>query len=139
MNKNQIVVVSNSEAFASKTFLKNASIYGTDEYYILKGFKAENPNTTVKARTIRKKANKVSYKNLTYDKMVAYMNELPEASELINEFERQKRMSVVAKNPYRHLVNWFKNACFSSEEEFDAFREATAEYTVASTETAVNS
>ena len=136
MKKNQIVLTENG-AVASKSFLKKASIYGSDEYYILKGFMEENDGMKVMPREIKKKTDKVSYKNLTYANMVAYMKEQSNASELIEEFERQKRMASIAKNKYRYLVNWFKSTCFNNELEFNSYRETVALVNNVSLETPV--
>lgn len=124
MTNMTIKLTSESTAVASKTFMKNAMIYGTEEYRILRSFKAENPGVVVSAKAIKKNPNKDSYKNLTYGNMIAYINELDNASELLKEFDRQKKMAVIAKNPYRYVLNWFKSACFDNEHEFVEFRKA---------------
>ena len=126
MKNNQIVLTSENTAVASKSFLKKAMVFGTEEYYYLKGFKSENPTVKVTAREIKKNPNKVSYKNLTYNNMVAYIETLKNSAELIAEFELQKRKAVIAKNPYRSVVNWFKANCFESDIEFNEFRETVA-------------
>jgi len=126
MTNTTIRFTTENTAVASKVFMKNAMIYGSDEYKILKAFKAENPNVTVSAKEIKKNPNKDSYKNLTYNNMVAYINELPNRVELIAEFEATKRKSVIAKNKYRYIVNWFKSACFENEKEFADFRKSIA-------------
>lgn len=135
MKNNTIVLTSESTAIASKSFLKKAMVFGTDEYYTLKGFKSENPTVKVTAREIKKNPNKESYKNLTYDNMVAYIGELANKNELLAEFERQKRMASIAKNKYRYVLNWFKSACFESDIEFNKFRSEIALGTVVSSET----
>ena len=124
--KTTIILTSENTAVASKSFLKKAMIFGTDEYYVLKQFKTENPKVEVKAREIKKNPNKDSYKNLTYSNMVAYINELDNRVELLAEFERQKRMSVIAKNKYRYILNWFKSACFENEADFNDYRKSIA-------------
>ena len=124
MTNKTIVLTSNTTAVASKTFLKNAMIFGSDEYYILKQFKAENPKVDVSARTIKKNPNKESNKNLTYNNMISHINELPNSAELLAEFNRQKRMSAIAKNKYRYILNWFKSACFENEVKFNEYRKS---------------
>ena len=124
---NTIKFTSEKSAVASKSFLKKAMIYGTDEYKLYKEFKAENPNVTVTAKSIKKNPNKESYKNLTYENMESYINELENKDVLLDKFARQKRMAVIAKNPYRNVLNWFKNNCFDNEHEFVEFRKAIAD------------
>ena len=50
MTNNTIRFASENTAVASKVFMKNTMIYGSNEYKILKTFKAENPNVTVSAK-----------------------------------------------------------------------------------------
>ncbi len=50
MANNTIRFASENTAVASKVFMKNTMIYGSNEYKILKTFKAENPNVTVSAK-----------------------------------------------------------------------------------------
>lgn len=119
---NTITFTSTTTATASKSFLKKAMIYGTDEYKILRSFRLENPEVKVVAREIKKHEGKDSYKNLTYANMESYMNNLDNGAELIAEFNRQKEMACIAKNKYRYMLNWFRSACFESEAEFAAYR-----------------
>ena len=113
-------------ATVSKAFMKNAHIYGTKEFDELRKLMADLPEITVKVREIKKNPDKESYKNLTYDNMIAYMSELENKDALLAEFDRQKRMAVIAKNPYRFVLNWFKSACFESEIEFIEYRRSIA-------------
>lgn len=110
----------------TKAFEKKANVFGSAEYEELSKAIEKHPLFKIEVRTITKHDNKVSYKNLTYDNMVAYINEQPKASELLAEFERQKRMSVIAKNKYRYIVNWFRSTCFTNDEEFNLFRDKVA-------------
>ncbi len=113
-------------ATVSKSFMKKAHIYGTKEFDELRKVLADFPQISIKEREIKKNPDKESYKNLTYENMIAYMKELDNADLLINEFNRQKRMAVIAKNPYRFVLNWFKSACFENEIEFVEFRRSIA-------------
>ncbi len=113
-------------ATVSKSFMKKAHIYGTKEFDELRKVLADFPEISIKEREIKKNPDKESYKNLTYDNMIAYMKELDNADKLVNEFNRQKRMAVIAKNPYRFVLNWFKSTCFENEIEFVEFRRSIA-------------
>lgn len=124
--KNIITFTSANTATASKSFLKKAMNYGSDEYYFLKKFRSENPDVKISARAIKKNPNKDSYKDLTYNNMIAYINTQSNRIELLAEFERQKQMSVIAKNRYRYILNWFRSACFENESEFVEFRNSIA-------------
>ena len=110
-------------AIVSKSFMKSALVYGTEEYKLLKEFKTENPKVTVKVKEIRKNPNKVTYKNLTYRNMVEYIETLPNSEELLSLFETIRIRAKIAKNPYRYTADWFKEVCFKNETEFNKFRE----------------
>ena len=43
MKKNVIKMMDDNQAQVSKTFAKNAKIYGTEEYRMWREFKVENP------------------------------------------------------------------------------------------------
>ncbi len=113
-------------ATVSKSFMKNAHVYGTKEFNELRKVLADFPEITIKEREIKKNPDKDSYKNLTYANMETYINELENKDALLAEFTRQKRMAVIAKNPYRYVLNWFKSACFANELEFVEYRKAIA-------------
>ena len=113
-------------ATVSKSFMKNAHIYGTKEFDELRNVMATFPGIEITVREIKKNPNKDSYKNLTYANMETYINELDNKDTLLADFNKQKKLAVIAKNPYRYVLNWFKTACFENEKEFTEFRKAIA-------------
>ena len=103
-----IKFINKAEAKATKKFLKQAMIYGTDEYYELRNFKEENPKVKVLTRKIRRKEGKrVNNKNLTYVNMINYIKNQPNSQDLLNEFNHQKVLASIMPNPYNHVKNWF--------------------------------
>ena len=106
--------------------MKKAHIYGTKEFNELRKVLADFPEITIKEREIKKNPDKDSYKNLTYANMETYINVLENKDALLAEFNRQKKLAVIAKNPYRYVLNWFKSACFNNELEFVEFRKTIA-------------
>ena len=108
----------------SKSFLKKACIYGTPEYHYIQEIRNQHPGIEIVGKEIKKASGKDSYKNLTYSNMVSYICEQKNKDVLLPEFERQKRMAAIAKNPYRYIVNWFKSACFESEIDFINYRKS---------------
>ena len=108
MNKNVIKMIDNNEAQVSKTFAKNAKIYGTDEYKLWREFKAENPEYVMVIKTIKKNPDKETNKNLTYENMKLYISVQENAEALLVEFERELILSKVQSNPYRAVLAWFK-------------------------------
>lgn len=108
MTKNTIKIMDNNEAQVSKTFAKNARIYGTEEYRIWREFKAENPEFVMVVRTIKKNPDKETNKNLTYENMRLYISEQDNAEELLREFEKELRLSKIQASPYHAVLTWFK-------------------------------
>lgn len=107
MKKNTIKIMDNNEAQVSKTFAKNAKIYGTEEYRMWREFLAENPGYTMTTKTIKKNPDKRTNKNLKYENMRQFIKEQDNAEELLQEFEREIRMSKIQSNPYGAVLAWF--------------------------------
>lgn len=108
MAKTMIKIMENNEAQVSKTFAKNARIFGTDEYKIWREFKAENPEYVMTVKTIKKNPYKETNKNLTYENMRLYISVQENAEDLLAEFERELIISKIQTNPYRSVLAWFK-------------------------------
>lgn len=120
MTKNTIKIMDNNEAQVSKTFAKNARIYGTEEYRIWREFKAENPEYVMVVKTIKKNPDKKTYKNLTYKNMRDFIKENDnKKKELEKEFDKQIRMSKIQSNPYRAVLAWF----LQKFEKYDSYKE----------------
>ncbi len=120
MTKNTIKIMDNNEAQVSKTFAKNARIYGTEEYRIWREFKAENPEFVMVVKTIKKNPDKKTYKNLTYKNMRDFIKENDnKKKELEKEFDKQIRMSKIQSNPYRAVLAWF----LQKFENYDSYKE----------------
>lgn len=107
MTKNTIKIMDNNEAQVSKTFAKNARIYGTEEYRIWREFKAENSEYVMVVKTIKKNPDKETNKNLTYENMRLYISVQDNAEALLAEFERELIISKIQTNPYRAVLAWF--------------------------------
>lgn len=108
MAKTMIKIMENNKAQVSKTFAKNAKIYGTEEYRMWREFKAENPEYVMSVKTIKKNPNKETNKNLTYENMRLYISVQENAEALLAEFERELIISKIQTNPYRSVLAWFK-------------------------------
>lgn len=107
MKKNVIKMMDDNQAQVSKTFAKNAKIYGTEEYRMWREFKAENPEYVMVVKTIKKNPDKETNKNLTYENMKLYISVQDNAKELLVEFERELTLSKIQSNPYRAVLAWF--------------------------------
>ena len=91
----------------SKTFLKRADIFGTDEYDAVQKFYEVHQNVIIKVKTIKKNPDKETYKNLTYDNMKEYILTVDNSEKLLKDFETEKKRANVQTNPYRHVLAWF--------------------------------
>lgn len=107
MKKNEIKIMDNNEAQVSKTFAKNARIFGTEEYRMWREFLAENPGYRMITKKIKKNPDKRTNKNLKYENMRQFIREQANAEQLLEEFEREIRLSKIQSNPYGAVLAWF--------------------------------
>lgn len=111
-----IIIIDESTAIATKKFLKQAMVYGTEEYKIMRTFKIENPGVKVVAKQIKKNPDKETNKNMTYENMRLFIKTLPNNTDLLAGFELQIERSCIKSNRYRYVLDWFKENCLNSEE-----------------------
>ena len=119
MKKNTIKIMDDNQAQVSKAFAKNAKIYGTDEYRMWREFLAENPGYTMITKTIKKNPDKRTNKNLKYENMRQFIKEQDNAEELIQEFEKEIRMSKIQSSPYNAVLAWF----LQKFENYDSYKQ----------------
>ena len=100
--------VDDTHVCVTKSFAKNARIFGTTEYKMWRAIKADCPNAEMVTKTIKKNPNKKNdTKNMTYERMAIYIREQDEAATLMVEFKKQIALSKVQTNPYRCVLAWF--------------------------------
>lgn len=117
MGKNTIVInFETNEARVTKAFEKAANTFGTPEYRAWKACLSENPGIRMVTKTIKKKADKRTYKNMTYENMELYIRET--RRELLDEFQRQKKISSIQSSPYRAVLAWF----LDQFENYDSYK-----------------
>ena len=119
MNKNVLKMMDDNQAQVSKTFAKKAKIFGTDEYKLWREFKAENPEYVMVVKTIKKNPDKRTTKNLKYENMRKFIKEQDNAEELLQEFEKEIRMSKIQSNPYKAVLAWF----LQKFENYDSYKQ----------------
>lgn len=119
MKKNVIKMMDDNQAQVSKTFAKNARIYGTEEYRMWREFLVENPGFTMTTKTIKKNPDKRTNKNLKYKNMRQFIKEQDNAEELLKEFEKEIRLSKIQSNPYRAVLAWF----LQKFEKYDSYKQ----------------
>ena len=108
MKKNAITIsFEDNTATVTKDFMKKSCIFGTEEYKIMRQFRAENPDIHVGVKKISRNSNKTTYKHLTYENIVVFIKTQDNASELLKGFETAKARSGIQSSPYRAVLAWF--------------------------------
>lgn len=106
MKKNTIAIdFESNEARVTKAFAKAASIFGTPEYEEWKACREQNPGIRLVTKTIKKKSDKRTYRNMTYKNMERYIT--INSPELVAEFKQQITQSRIQEAPYRAVLAWF--------------------------------
>ena len=100
----------------SEKFMNEASVPFTAEFKDLKKLRKALPDYEVITRSHRKPRTTEKTQNIKkfvpYDKMVAYINLLPEREELLKQFEAVKKIAATyPSNPASIVFKWFNNAC----------------------------
>ena len=108
MKKNVVVYVDEKTALVTKTFKKNACIFGTDEFKLWREYKAMFPNAVMTTKSINKNPNQKNRRNLTFKNMVGFIQTQPNAKELMEEYETIQKRSKVQASPYQYVLSWFE-------------------------------
>lgn len=116
MKKN--ITIDDTTAQVTKAFEKQARIFGTDEYKLWKAYREDFPGAKMVTKSIKKNANKKTYKNLTYANMELFITETN--SERLVELKKQIKLSKVQSNPYRAVLAWFLSQ-FPKYDEYKDF------------------
>ncbi|MBQ9158940.1 MAG: hypothetical protein IJ136_06425 [Erysipelotrichaceae bacterium] len=106
------------EITITKSFYKKSTVYGSPEYVELKKTMSENPNFKVVVRSISKKANKRTHRNMTYENMRQFIE--VENRDLLPEYERVIAKSVIARSKYHYVLAWFETT-FSTHEKYETY------------------
>ena len=106
----------NKTIIVSEKFMTEASVPFTAEFNDLKKLRKALPDYEVITRSHRKPRTTAKTQNIKkfvpYDKMVAYINLLPERDELLKQFETIKKVAATyPSNPTSIVFQWFNNAC----------------------------
>ena len=120
MKNTNITVINDTTAQVTKAFMKKAVIFGTEEYKLWREFKKDFPNAQMVTKSIKKKADKKSYKNHTYNNMRLFIRTLndKDAAEKEKEFDRQLVLSKIQKSPYKAVLAWFVET-FKDNEDYN--------------------
>lgn len=116
MTKNTIKFISETKAQVSRSFEKNAKIFGTEEYKLWREYKKDFPAAQMTTKSIKKNPDKKTNKNMTYENMKSFIKSLPNCEDLEKEYERTKELAKVSPSPYRVVLTWFENKFKDTEE-----------------------
>ena len=108
MKKNAIVFVDEKTALVTKSFQKNAVIFGTDEFKLWREYKAIFKDAVMTTKSIKKNPNQKNRRNLTFKNMVGFIQTQPNAKELMEEYETIQKRSKIQASPYQYVLSWFE-------------------------------
>lgn len=90
--------------YVTKAFDKKASQYNSAECNTIMSLRQMFPNLTVQIA----EAPKAKSKALSYDLMLKYIVRMPNARDLLKEYENVRLMSKCQKSPYKYVCKWFE-------------------------------
>lgn len=103
-----IVYVNDTTAQVTKSFQKNACIFGTEEFKLWREYLTYFPNAKMQTKSIKKNPDKKTRRNLTFANMVEYMKTQENSEDLLAEFETMKSRSKIQASPYQYVLSWFE-------------------------------
>ena len=124
---NPVNILDEEHVLVTKSFMKQARIFGTPEYKKWKEIKADLPNAQMVTKKIKKNPDKKTNRNKTYENMELFIKQQKNAEELLKEFERQKKLSKIMPYPYAAVLEWFENTFKNPDEYQPLFAEMSAE------------
>ena len=75
--------INDNKAQVTKAFMKQASIFGTDEFKLWREYKKEFPNAKMVTKSINKNPNQKTRRNMTYENMKTFINTQPDSKQLM--------------------------------------------------------
>ena len=124
---NPVKILDEEHVLVTKSFMKQARIFGTPEYKKWKEIKADLPEAIMVTKKIKKNPEKKTNRNMTYANMKLFIKQQKNAEELLKEFERQKKLSKIMPYPYAAVLEWFENTFKNPDEYQPLFAEMSAE------------
>ena len=89
-------------------FAKLAGEFGTTEYNILKGIRADFPGMAEIVVSGREQKSPRPNTRLTYENMEKHISAYENAEDLLDVFETVKALSKVCASPYKYVRDWFE-------------------------------
>lgn len=106
MEKNHRFDATTNTLTATATFLRNAGIYNSVEYNIIKGIRADYPDVKI----VKKVAKKNKTFRISLAQMVDYINlwDKQNGTSFKAKYDLVKQMSKIQANPYKYVKTWFE-------------------------------
>ena len=124
---NTIRYIDDKHAQVTKSFAKNAQIFGTEEFKLWREYLAYYPKAQMVTKTIKKKTDKKEVtKHMTYDNMRLFISMQADGKTVRAEFEKQVKLSKIKENPYRAVLAWFL-AKYENVNDYKVFYEELKE------------
>ena len=89
-------------------FASAAGQFGTREYEIIKGIRADFPQMKEVVVSGRERKNANENKRLTYENMEIHIQAYENSDELLEVFETVKSLSKAVASPYKYVSDWFR-------------------------------
>ena len=112
--------IDDTTAQVTKAFMKQASIFGTDEFKLWREYKKEFPGAKMVTKSIKKNPDQKTRRNMTFANMEAFIKTQANSKELEDEFKTIKQRSKIQKSPYQYVLEWFE-AKFDGYDNLHAF------------------
>lgn len=112
--------INDTTAQVTKAFMKQAAIFGTDEFKLWREYKKEFPGAKMVTKSITKNPNQKTRRNMTFANMETFINTRTDAKDLMDEFETVKKRSKIQKSPYQYVLEWFETK-FEGYDDLEAF------------------
>ena len=112
--------IDDNTAQVTKAFMKQASIFGTDEFKLWREYKKEFPGAKMVTKSIKKNPNQKTRRNMTFANMETFIKTQDNSKELEEEFKTIKQRSKIQKSPYQYVLEWFE-ARFAGYDDLETF------------------
>lgn len=109
MRNRNALIINGNEVTVTKDFERKARIFGTEEYKKWRELLADIPEAKMVTKTIKRKSDKKTYKNLTYNNIKRFLEVQENSEELLKEYQLEKNKSIIQSSPYHYIQSWFIN------------------------------
>ena len=102
--------IDDTTAQVTKAFMKQAAIFGTDEFKLWREYKKEFPGAKMVTKSINKNPNQKTRRNMTFKNMEEYIKTQPNSEKQLITFAAVQRIAEKKGSKYPLTKKWFLNA-----------------------------